>query len=1053
MCALSPTRTSLLLLTLAVSIAQAQPFAVDNYPTSSPPNGTVLDCAYQNDGRLIVVGEFTQAGNFSRGRLARYTLAGAPDSSFVTGSGANATIRALAVAPDNSLIIGGDFTRFNGRNVSFLARLFPNGRIDTNFAGEVDGPVHDLAIVDNFIYLCGEFSRGVMRLDLTGRFRTRVAGSGLNGPAYTLAVEPFLGPFVTVGGQFTRASGATVGNLVTLDRNLQVIPPAPGVTGANGPVFALAVHQGETPFRRPNLIVGGRFSRLNNTPRSNLALIYGNEPSPASPRRGTLVPNSLLGTNSQALVGEVRSLALAENQFELAIGGSFTVPGARNWRNFIMASPTGFTGNPPANRYRPDATVHALAFQPDDMLALGGEFTSLDGRPHSHLARLLGFEGDSLPDTPTITRGAGIDVDKIFVAWDPVDNVVGYKLEMFSAGGSPRSIPLDNPQATQAFLRGLTPGTSYLLRVSAFNGNGSSPPSPFAVYRTLAQPPGGIPDPSFRASPGHIGSATVAVDSQQRILVDAGRSILRYLQDGTQDEGFDVSISSGRISTILVQPDDRILVAGSSMMIDEGERALIRLLPDGSLDPSFDTRVIGEISDLALLADNRIALVGAPGGLGVHSFALLSPDGQVAASSKTIDQHVTPAVSVQALPDGSLLVGSDFSGINARPISAVTKMTPEGLIDPSFTVPSDHQILSARSLAMHREGKILVWGTLAPKPLLDGFEPTRLFQLEADGSPDASFGPNGLGQPISSPVTPLVIHPQPDGTVVVGGRFQEISNIPRFGLAKFSAQGVLDPNFTGGCGLQGSTAAGPNGFAALPDGRIAIVGGFLSANEVAGRPAILTAGPFPSPASAPTSLSVTSEGTGQLLLSWSPASQQTGSLIERNDGVEGWIEIARLPANATRFYDRNLPVGQEFSYRIAGLSGSQVSETWSPTAAATVASPFGRWLRSHDLAENSAPDLDPDGDGWNLFFEFALQRDPHSPETRSWYNSFGGHPLSLVAPATAPSVRYTLEISTDGSTWTPHSSTVGASGGQIQATFEQNGARSFLVRLKVQSIP
>lgn len=1050
--ALSLAWSIILVLMLVSSQAPAQSFGVDNYPTSSPPNGTVLDCAYQNDGRLVAVGDFTQAGNFPRGRIARYTLAGAPDSSFVTGNGADASIRAVAVAPDNSVFIGGDFTSFGGRTVRYFARLFPNGRIDTSFPTEIDGPVHDIVIEDNWIYLCGEFSRGVMRLDMTGRFKLPMSGSGLNGPAYSLAVESFHGPFITVGGRFSRASGANVGNIVTLDRNLRLIPPAPGVTGTDGPVYALTVHQGDTPFRRPNIIVGGRFSRVNNTPRSNLAVIYGVEPNALSPRRGSLAPHSILGTNSQALIGEVRALEIAENQIDLAIGGSFTFPGGRNWRNFLMATPTSATANRPANSYRPDGTVHAFAFQPDGMLALGGEFDLVDNKVNPYLARIFGVHGNNVPGAPTIVRGAGLDADKIFVAWDPVPNVVGYKVEMFAAGDTPRNIPLDHPQVTHTFLRNLTPATNYLVRVSAFNGNGSSPPSRFGVYRTLDEAPGGIPDPSFRASPGHFGSAAIAVDSQQRLIVDVGHTLFRFLSDGSQDESFHVTLSNGRISEILVQPDDRILVGGSSLVIDGRERSLVRLLPDGALDPSFDSQATGDIDGLAILPDNRIALIGQPGGLGVHSFAILSPKGQVDPSSHAIDQHVTPAIAVHPLPDGSLLVGSDFRGANARSESALTKITPHGTIDQEFSVPRSHFLTSARSLAVHEDGKILVWGELQPDPLPVEFESHRLIQLLADGTPD-SFGPGGLGHPITSSVVPVVLHPQPEGSVVVGGRFQEISNIPRFGLAKISSQGVLDPNFTGGCGFQGSTVAGPNGFAALPDGRIAVVGGFLSIDGVERRPAILTGGPFPAPATAPETLSVTSTSNGQLLLSWSPASRQTGYLIERNHDENGWEEIARVPATSLRFFDTELSIGQGYHYRIAGMSGTQLSPTWSPTASATAASPFGQWLLSHGLAAGLDPALDPDGDGWSLFFEFALQGDPHTADRGPWYQRLGGNPLELVATAPQPGVRYTLETSSDGTTWTSQTSVIGLPNGEIRTTIGENGASSLLVRLKVEGIP
>src|ERR1700741_3192713 len=60
-------------------------------------------------------------------------IPGSLDTSFDPGTGADATIHALALQPDGSTLIGGAFTRFNGVPRNHLARLNSDGSLDPTF--------------------------------------------------------------------------------------------------------------------------------------------------------------------------------------------------------------------------------------------------------------------------------------------------------------------------------------------------------------------------------------------------------------------------------------------------------------------------------------------------------------------------------------------------------------------------------------------------------------------------------------------------------------------------------------------------------------------------------------------------------------------------------------------------------------------------------------------------------------------------------------------------------------------------------------------------------
>ena len=88
-------------------------------------------------------------GKFSapRNGIARLTMTGANDTSFNPGTGVGtATVNSGFVLDDGKIMIGGDFTSFNGTTRNRIARLNTSGSLDTGFAPSpaFDGVVHSL---------------------------------------------------------------------------------------------------------------------------------------------------------------------------------------------------------------------------------------------------------------------------------------------------------------------------------------------------------------------------------------------------------------------------------------------------------------------------------------------------------------------------------------------------------------------------------------------------------------------------------------------------------------------------------------------------------------------------------------------------------------------------------------------------------------------------------------------------------------------------------------------------------------------------------------------
>ena len=297
-----------------------------------------------------------------------------------------------------------------------------------------------------------------------------------------------------------------------------------------------------------------------------------------------------------------------------------------------------------------------------------------------------------------------------------------------------------------------------------------------------------------------------------------------------------------------IQPDGKIVVVGQALMVDPNVGdlvpvgAVVRLTADGFLDPAFG------------------------GGDGW----VLTP----AVAFEGGDLHEWDASAVIVQPDGTIVVagGGDFGNVFlADGGTVLARYHPDGSLDRNFArFPllkfDDPNVqvypgnLSDNSQNPLRAGMVVVGGGfcaavggLARQPdgkLVVGGCEGGLARLNADGSPDLSFGPIGSGRSFVPGFGdgPGAFAIQTDGKIVIVGA----SNLGNFTVARVTTDGQRDLPFGGGdgivfteLGLRVCDPALPPGFCEpaggaravmiQPDGKIVVAGTALVVASIPGR--------------------------------------------------------------------------------------------------------------------------------------------------------------------------------------------------------------------------
>lgn len=395
-------------------------------------------------------------------------------------------------------------------------------------------------------------------------------------------------------------------------------------------------------------------------------------------------------------------------------------------------------------------------------------------------------------------------------------------------------------------------------------------------------------------------------------------AVARYLASGVLDASFG---SNGLVVTavtdaqqraeatsIAVQPDGKLVVAGTVHGSGGGDVAVLRFLPKGALDSSFDGdgKVVadfngGDDSAAAVALDgNKRIVVGGSARVGTQSnFAVLrltsngTLDATFDGNGKATVEFGGDASAADLLiqPKGEIVVAgrATVAGKDGeiRTREALARLMQNGALDLTFD--KDGRLVTevvgdavGSSVALDYDGKLVVVGSGAEAAFL-------VARYNSNGTLDSTFGVVGaVSTPFGNPDTrATVVLALPNGNILAAGQ-----SAGQMAFARYNPNGTLDQSLDGdGKLLVPLASAAASSVVLAADGRLLAAGGpFLTRLFADG----------------------TLDAGGRQLTSFGPgtSSETMTTLVQPDGKIVSVGTVVQVSVSVSLALARHLPTGQ-----------------------------------------------------------------------------------------------------------------------------------------------
>ena len=347
-----------------------------------------------------------------------------------------------------------------------------------------------------------------------------------------------------------------------------------------------------------------------------------------------------------------------------------------------------------------------------------------------------------------------------------------------------------------------------------------------------------------------IGLRSIAIQADGKIIVGgifstyngvAAEDIARLNVDGSLDTTFATTIARFQlIQLIVVQPNAKILVVGQLTGSGQTGTIISRLNVDGSLESTFNSSVIGNINDVQVQADNKILIVGS------FSQYQSTPRNNIARlnANGSLDSTFDPGTgtnsiidNMQLLSNGKMIISGSFSIFNGVARNRIASLNADGSLDTTFDIGANGNFFPDPIQDANRiiekvtekpNGKIIIVGKFIA---INGTSRGRLAQLNTDGTIDTTFfSPSGFNSGANNSIVSAAL--QADGKILAAGAFTNINNVPKIGIFRLDANGILDVPFNPATSSGGTQGAVEYCIVVQTNGKILLAGRHGNINGV-----------------------------------------------------------------------------------------------------------------------------------------------------------------------------------------------------------------------------
>ncbi|MDD3004878.1 T9SS type A sorting domain-containing protein [Flavobacterium sp.] len=708
----------------------------------------------QPDQKLLVVENYFLNINYSR--IKRINLDNTLDTSFNPATELNGLVKEMVLQPDGKIILVGSFTTFNNTASKYIVRLNADGTKDTSFN---IGTSFNTYVNSNYPFASS--------VQIRPDGKILVAGDLMS---YNGTYKNSL---------FLLNSDGTIDNTFTLDSSL-----------------------GEISISKIKLMNDGKImlasqffssiKRINSDGTIDATFLNSVHLDPASSGGGTQVNDFIIQPDGKIIIIGKYDKIMEYNYRDISrINADGTIDTTFDSKGFNISNPLSST----SENIRKGVTAALL--QPDGKIIISGSFKKYYNNPKNNILRLdsngllddsfLGGLDNATTETEslyqTFINGMTFTSDNDIVAVGHFntynDSATDY-IVRFSIDGTKNPDFNNTCRGFNGPVEVITENNSGQIIVSgnfrAYNG--------IAKDRIARLNADGSLDPTFGVQihtflENDLQPTALSVQPDGKIIVaSSGRfvngiklgALVRLNVDGSIDTDFNSMTAAnaygtrGSCTSIALQPDGKILAAGSIYYSTNVNRKLLRLNADGTLDTTFTygpLNTLQSITKIILQPDGKILVLGTVDTYKSKMIRLLS-DGTLDSTftmATSLYFHQNKNLYMSLNNDGKIILISDSLGNNNY---RMFRLNSDGSVDTTFTFstlnPYSYGSVAPNALLPNNQIMIGVPGTI---------DASRMKLVNTNGTLDTTFN---IGTGFNGNLN--VLYMQPNGGLLVGGNYK-----------------------------------------------------------------------------------------------------------------------------------------------------------------------------------------------------------------------------------------------------------------------------------------